>query len=128
MTDKTSIPVVGELLGYLGAGPTIFVSIGLAFIARGLWWDRYAMVPIVFGFDLIFFGLVGSYTDDWPIWICHKMGFEWCDIHQADGRKHLHISRGRAIILLLMVFAILGLSFALYHRVLFGVWPLGLPN
>ena len=95
LSDKVSTPLLSDLLGHLGAVPTIFVSLGFPFVVIGAF-EELALtnMKLLFGFALIFFGLTWHYGSRDKVWRCHPPGFEWCDDHEADGRRHVHVEWG----------------------------------
>lgn len=121
MSQKSGIPLLGDLLRYLGAVPTIFVSLGFGFVTIAAFGDlALSNKKLLFGFLLIFFGLTCRYSGRSKIWMCHPPGSEFCTAHQYDGRRHLHIEWGDLGAFLLWLGAFLSMVYVFFG----GRWPL----
>jgi hypothetical protein len=117
---KMSVPLLSDLLKYLGAVPTIFISLGFLFVGGGgvlkeLSWTNK---PFLFGFLLIFFGLTVFYGGIEKLWLCHRPGAEYCSDHEYDARRHLHVESGPLTWFLLY----LGGCIVLAWLLIFGPW------
>ena len=119
MSDKTAIPLLGELLLHLGAVPTIFVSLGFFFVAVGAFGTlAVSNTKLLFGFVLIFLGLTCLYGGRDKVWRCHGPAF--CSSHEYDGYRHLHIDWRDLSSFLLSVGSLVAFMWLMLH----GQWPL----
>jgi ABC-type uncharacterized transport system permease subunit len=121
VAEKGGIPLLGDLLRYLGAIPTVFVSIGFAFIGAGIF-GHCSATSIVFGFALIFLGLSSHFSGQSSISRCNGPSQPPCPEHE-DGKRHAHFYLESLPGFTVCVAVFAALVFALVWRLTLGSWP-----
>jgi hypothetical protein len=114
------LPLLGDLLKYLGPIPTIFVSIGLPTIGLGL--GLSSPLLILSGVSVILLAFTCYFGGQGFLWVCHWRRDEYCSDHDYDERRHLHIGED-APAFVLCFGALVASVYLVLFLVLTGRWP-----